>query len=472
MTTLIEKNYDLIVIGAGPGGYVAAIRAAQLGMRVAVVESRKTLGGTCLNVGCIPSKALLDSSEQYHHAKTKLSKHGIMIGDVMLDIGQMQKRKDSVVRQNVSGVAMLFRKNRIDHVHGTGRFAGPGVVHVSGGEAGDATLKAPKILIATGSEPSSLPFLPFDGQKILSSTEALELSHVPKHLVVIGGGVIGLEMGSVWLRLGAKVTVVEYLDHLLGNTDRQCSDELRKILQKQGMEFRLSTKCLGAEMRGDWVIVQTEDMATGQKVGLECDAVPVATGRKPYTQGLGLESIGVALDKQGRIPVDEHFQTSAPGIYAIGDVIAGPMLAHKAEDEGVAVVELMAGQRGHVNYEAIPNIVYTWPELASVGYSEEELKVKGTAYTVGTFPFLANGRARAMDETEGFVKIISDAGTDRVLGVHIVGPRASDMIAEAVAVIEYGGSAEDIARTCHAHPTLAEVMREAALAVGKRAIHI
>jgi dihydrolipoamide dehydrogenase len=469
---MAEATYDLVVIGAGPGGYVAAIRAAQLGMKVACVEMRKTLGGTCLNVGCIPSKALLDSSEHFLHARTKLSKHGVMVGDVSLDLAAMQKRKDGVVRANVNGVAMLFRKNKIDQIHGKGRISGPGVVQVSGGDAGETTLKAGKILIATGSEPASLPFLPFDGKRVVSSTEALELAAVPRHLVVIGGGVIGLEMGSVWLRLGSKVTVIEFQDHLLGATDRQCAKEMLKILSKQGMEFRLSTKCLGADTKGEFIVVHAEDMTNSQKFGVECDVVLVATGRRPYTLGLGLENVGVTLDKQGRIPVSEHYQTSAQGVYAIGDVIAGPMLAHKAEDEGIACAELMAGQKGHVYYDAIPNVVYTWPELASVGASEEELKERSVAYKTGSFPFLANGRARAMDETDGFVKVISDAKTDRVLGVHILGPRASDMIPEAVAVMEYGGSAEDIARTCHAHPTLSEVMREAALAVDQRALHI
>ncbi|HUP57067.1 MAG TPA: FAD-dependent oxidoreductase, partial [Bdellovibrionota bacterium] len=350
---MAESSYDLVVIGAGPGGYVAAIRAAQLGMKVACVEMRKTLGGTCLNVGCIPSKALLDSSEHFLHARTKLSKHGVMVGDVSLDLAAMQKRKDGVVRANVNGVAMLFRKNKIDHIHGKGRIAGPGVVQVSGGDAGETTLKAGKILIATGSEPASLPFLPFDGKRVVSSTEVLELAAVPRHLVVIGGGVIGLEMGSVWLRLGSKVTVIEFQDHLLGSTDRQCGNEMRKILAKQGMEFRLSTKCLGADTKGEFIVVHAEDMSNGQKFGVECDIVLVATGRRPYTLGLGLENVGVTLDKQGRIPVTEHYRTSAEGVYAIGDVIAGPMLAHKAEDEGIACAELMAGQKGHVYYDAI-----------------------------------------------------------------------------------------------------------------------
>ncbi len=472
---MATENFDLVVIGGGPAGYVAAIRAAQLGMKTACVEKRKTFGGTCLNVGCIPSKALLDSSEHYYQAKNKLQKHGILVGDLKLDLAQMMKRKDGVVRQLVNGVASLFKKNKVEGIIGAGKLlAGTGperLVEVTT-EAGIRTLSASKVLLATGSEPTSLPFLPFDGKQILSSTEILELTEVPQHLVVIGGGVIGLEMGSVWLRLGAKVTVVEFLDHICGNSDKQASNELYKALTKQGMEFKLATKCTGATQNGKWMVVQTEDLATQTKGQLECDKILVATGRRPYSNGLGLEALGIKTDKAGRVEVDQHYQTAAPGIYAVGDLITGPMLAHKAEEEGIAAVEIMAGQAGHVNYEAIPNVIYTWPELATVGYSEEELQAKGVEYKVGSFPFMANGRAKAMEETEGFVKILSDKKTDRLLGMHIIGPWASDLISEAVSVIEFGGSAEDIARTCHAHPTLSEVVKEAAMAVDKRQIHM
>ncbi len=472
---MATELFDLIVVGGGPAGYVAAIRAAQLGFKTACVEKRKSLGGTCLNVGCIPSKALLDSSEHFYHAKTKLKNHGVIVGDVKLDVSLMMKRKETVVRQLTQGIAGLLKKNKIEWVIGQGKLiksdSNEKAVEVDT-ESGKKLLTGKRVLIATGSEPTSLPFMPFDGKKIVSSTEILELTEVPKHLVVIGGGVIGLEMGSVWLRLGSKVTVVEFSDRLVPSMDRQIGTELQKILTKQGFEFRLSSKCLGAEKNGNWVVVEAEELASKNKFKLECDVVLVSTGRRPYTDGLGLETLGISKDKAGRIEVDAHFQTKVPGIYAIGDVIAGPMLAHKAEDEGVAAVEIMAGQAGHVNYEAIPNVVYTWPELASVGATEEEVKAKGVEYKTGTFPFMANGRAKAMEDTEGLVKIIADAKTDRVLGVHILGPRASDMIAEAVAVMEFGGSAEDIARTCHAHPTLAEVMKEAALAVDKRQIHL
>ncbi|MBC7693217.1 MAG: dihydrolipoyl dehydrogenase [Methylotenera sp.] len=469
------ENFDVIVIGGGPAGYVAAIRAAQLGFKTVCVEKGKTLGGTCLNVGCIPSKALLDSSEHYHYAKTKFAKHGVMVSDVKLDLPAMMKRKDAVVRQLVNGVAGLFKKHKIETVTGHGKLAGLEgdlkKVEVET-ETGKRTLLAPRILLATGSEATQLPFLPFDGKRVLSSTEALEIPEVPKHLVVIGGGVIGLELGSVWSRLGAKVTVIEFQDRIVPGVDRQAGAELHKSLVKQGLEFKLLTKCLGATKSGDWMLVEAEEIATKNKFTLECDYVLVSTGRRPYTAGLGLETFGITTDKMGRIGIDSHFQTSAPGIYAVGDIVAGPMLAHKAEEEGIAAIEIMAGQAGHVNYEAIPNVVYTWPELACVGATEEELQERGVEYKAGSFPFMANGRAKAMDETDGFVKILADAKTDRVLGVHIVGARASDMIAEAVAVMEFGGSAGDIARTSHAHPTLPEIMKEAAMAVSKRQIHM
>jgi dihydrolipoamide dehydrogenase len=462
------ENFDLIIIGGGPAGYVAAIRAAQLGLKTVCIEKRKTLGGTCLNVGCIPSKALLDSSEHFHFAKSKLQKHGISVEGIKLDLPTMLKRKDNVVRQLTTGIAGL------EHVIGHGKLTG-----VSGDnklveaqtEAGPRKFSAPKVLLATGSEPTPLPFLPFDQKRVVSSTEALDFQEVPKHLVVVGGGVIGLELGSVWSRLGAKVTVVEFQPKFLSTVDQTVASELHKSLAKQGIEFKFSTKCTGALKSGDWVIVETED-ATGAAGKLEADYVLVSVGRRPYSENLGLESVKIERDRGGRIEVNPHFQTQVPGIYAVGDLIRGPMLAHKAEEEGIAAVEIMAGQAGHVNYDAIPSVIYTWPELASVGATEEELKAKGIAVKVGTFPFLANGRAKAMDESEGLVKIIADAKTDRVLGVHIVGPRAGDLIAEAVAVIEYGGSAEDIARTSHAHPGLGEVMKEAALAVDKRQLHL
>ena len=470
-----NETFDLIIIGGGPAGYVAAIRAAQLGFKTACIEKRAALGGTCLNVGCIPSKALLDSSEHFHHAKTKLSKHGVVVADVKLDLSTMMKRKDSIVRQLTGGIGGLFKKNKIESVIGHGKLAGTDgdlkKVEVKT-DIGIRTLLAKKVLLATGSEATPLPFLPFDGKKVLSSTEALEIPEVPKHLVVIGGGVIGLELGSVWLRLGSKVTVVEFQDRIVPGADKQMGTELYKSLVKQGMEFKLATKCLGAKDDGKWMVVEAEEIATQTKFKLECDYILVSTGRRPYTENLGLDTLGIKTDKMGRVEINAHYQTAAAGVYAVGDIVTGPMLAHKAEEEGIAAVEIMAGQAGHVNYDAIPSVVYTWPELASVGATEEEVKVKGTAYNVGTFPFMANGRAKAMDETEGFVKIIADAKSDRVLGVHIVGPRASDMIAEAVAVIEFAGSAEDIARTSHAHPSLAEAVKEAAMAVAKRQIHL
>jgi dihydrolipoamide dehydrogenase len=471
---MATETFDLIVIGGGPAGYTGAIRAAQLGFKVACVEKDKALGGTCLNVGCIPSKAMLESSEHYHQAKTKLQKHGIMIGDLKLDLAAMLKRKDAVVRQLTNGVAGLFKKNKVEWAQGHGTLQGKDgenyLVEVAG-DAGKRTLSAPRVLLATGSEATALPFLPFDEKRVLSSTGALSIPEVPKHLVVIGGGVIGLELGSVWLRLGARVTVVEFQDRILAPIDHQVGNELYKALTKQGMEFRVGTKCLAATQDKTGMLVSVEEIASGTKSQIECDYILVATGRKPYSSKLGLESVGLQTNKYGRVEIDTHFQTATPGIFAVGDLVDGPMLAHKAEEEAVAAVELMAGQAGHVNYETIPNVIYTWPELASVGATEEEVKAQGVQYKVGTFPFMANGRAKTMDETDGLVKIIADATTDRVLGVHIVGPRASDMIPEAVATMEFGGSAEDIARTCHAHPTLAESVKEAALAVDKRTIN-
>ncbi|MBC7385104.1 MAG: dihydrolipoyl dehydrogenase [Cryobacterium sp.] len=471
-----ETNYDLIIIGGGPAGYTSAIRATQLGFKTACVEKRKTLGGTCLNVGCIPSKALLESSEHFYQAKTKFAKHGIVMSDIQLDLDAMQKRKEGIVRQLTNGIAGLFKKHGVDSVSGHGKIVGkegPNYVVEVTGEAGVSRISAPRILLATGSETAELPFLKFDGKTVVSSTEALELTKVPEKLIVIGGGVIGLEMGSVWSRLGSKITVIEFQDRILPGTDIQAGKELAKALVKQGFDFKLSHKCLGAKPQGEKMIVEAEDMANGgTKVSFEGDIVLVSTGRRPYTANVGLETVGITLDKQGRVPINEHFETSASGIYAVGDIVDGPMLAHKAEEEGVAAVELMAGQPGHVNYEAIPNVVYTWPELATVGYTEEEVKASGVAYSVGVFPFIANARAKTMDEVEGFVKIIADQKTDKILGAHIVGPRASDLIPEIVSVIEFGGSSEDIARTCHAHPTLSESVKEAALMVDKRSRNI
>jgi dihydrolipoamide dehydrogenase len=467
----MAERYDLIVIGAGPGGYVAAIRAAQLGLRVACVDKRAALGGTCLNVGCIPSKALLDSSEWYALARTRFARHGIHFQDLALDLKEMLARKDAVVKGLTDGVGFLFKKNKITFVQGTARLRGPGTVVVRGSGEEGVLLEGKSVLLATGSEPAALPALPFDGVNIVSSTEALAFDKVPAHLIVVGGGYIGLELGSVWARLGAKVTVVEFLPRILPQGDGEIAELLRKSLTKQGLTFHLDTKVTGAATQGGAVIVNAN--SKGKDVLFQGDRVLVAVGRKPYTAGLGLEEAGVALEEQtGRIRVDEQYQTTVPGVYAIGDVIAGPMLAHKAQEEGVAVVEQLAGSRTHVNYATIPGIIYTFPEVASVGLSEEQAREQAGDCKVGKFPFAANGRARALDETEGLVKIVADVRTDRVLGVHILGPRASDLIAEAVTVMEFAGSAEDIARICHAHPTLSEAVREAALAVEKRAIHI
>ncbi|MFO0292840.1 MAG: dihydrolipoyl dehydrogenase [Rhodospirillales bacterium] len=461
------ETYDLVVIGAGPGGYVCAIRAAQLGMKVACVEKRATLGGTCLNVGCIPSKALLQASEKFHEAGHGLAAFGVKVGKVELDLAAMMAHKDKVVDANVKGVEFLFKKNKVDWVKGAARIAGPGRVAV-----GDRVLETRAIVIATGSEVTPLRGIAIDEKRIVSSTGALELAAVPKAMAVIGGGVIGLEMASVWQRLGAKVTVVEFLDRVLPGMDGEVSKQTQRILARQGIEFRLSTKVISAAANDTGVALTLEPAAGGAAATLAVDVVLVAVGRRPHVEGLGLAEAGVALDDKGRIATDHGFRTSVPGIYAIGDAIAGPMLAHKAEDEGVAVAEILAGQKPHVNYDAIPNVVYTWPEIAAVGATEEQLKAAGVAYRTGKFPFTANGRARAMNMTDGFVKILADAATDRVLGVHIVGPNAGDLIAELALAMEFGASAEDIARTCHAHPTLNETVKEAALAVDGRPIHI
>jgi dihydrolipoamide dehydrogenase len=466
-------DFDVIIVGGGPGGYVAAIRAAQLGMRVACVEKRATLGGTCLNIGCIPSKALLQSSEKYTEARHALAQHGVNVSGVGLDLATMMARKDKVVSENVRGVDFLFRKHKIERISGAARFTSPdtlAVAPVNGGAARE--LKAKAIVIATGSDVMPLPGIAIDEKMILSSTGALALAAVPKRLVVVGGGYIGLEMGSVWARLGAEVTVVEFLDRIVPNMDTETGAALQRSLAKQGLKFRLGTKVTSAKNGADGVTLAIEPAAGGPAETLMADAVLVAIGRRPYTDGLGLEAAGVVVDNKGRVQVDHRFATNVPGIYAIGDVIAGPMLAHKASEEGVALAEILAGQRGQVNYDAIPAVIYTAPEVASVGKSEEELKAAGIAYHAGKFPFSANARARANAETEGFVKILADAQTDRVLGIHIIGADAGTMIAEAVIAMEFGASAEDIARTCHAHPTLNEAVKEAALAVSGEAIHL
>lgn len=462
-----DKSYDVIVIGAGPGGYVCAIRCAQLGMKVACVEKSPTLGGTCLNVGCIPSKALLQASEKYHEAKEGLAAFGVKVSGVSLDLKGMMGHKTNVVQANTKGVEFLFKKNKIDWIKGSASIAGSGRVNV-----GKDSYQARHIIIATGSEVSPLPGITIDEKRIVSSTGALDLAEVPKTLTVIGGGYIGLEMGCVWSRLGSKVTVVEYLDRILPGMDGEVSKEMLKILKKQGLDFKLSTKVAGAKTTGKGVDLSLEPATGGKAETLSSDIVLVAVGRRPHTAGLGLEAAGVALDDRGRIKTDAHFKTSVDGIYAIGDVIAGPMLAHKAEDEGVILAEMLAGQAGHINYDLVPGVVYTWPEAAQVGKTEEQLKQASIAYKVGKFPFMANGRARAMNATDGFVKILADAVTDRVLGVHIIGPEAGTLIAECVLAMEFGASSEDIARTCHAHPTLEEAVKEAALAVDGRPIHI
>jgi len=467
----MAERFDLIVIGAGPGGYVAAIPAAPLGLKVACVEKRSTLGGTCLNVGCIPSKALLDSSERYAEARHHFGRHGIKVGEVTLDLPAMLARKDKVVKGLTDGVAFLFKKNKITSFIGAARLEGLGRVTVKGKNNETTELEGKAVLIATGSEPVGIPALPFDGSQIVSSTEALAFERVPQHLIVVGGGYIGLELGSVWSRLGSKVTVVEFLPRILPLSDAEIAEQLQKSLTKQGLTFHLDTKVLSASTQGGQVIVNAT--SKGKDVLFQGDKVLVAVGRRPHTAGLGLKEVGVATDERtGRITVDENFQTSVPGVYAIGDVVAGPMLAHKASEDGVACVERLAGMKAEVNYDTVPSVIYTWPEVASVGPTEEQVKSSGREYKVGRFPFSANPRARTMDETEGLVKMIADARTDRLLAVHIFGPRASDLIAECVTVLEFGGSAEDIARICHAHPTLSEAVHEAALAVDKRAIHI
>lgn len=462
----MSEQFDVIVIGGGPGGYVAAIRAAQLGMKVACVEKRGALGGTCLNVGCIPSKALLQSSEKYEEANSHFAEHGID-GKVSLNLKQMLKRKDDVVSGLTKGIEGLFKKNKVTYIKGLGTITAKGEVTVDGTKH-----QAKNIIIATGSDVVSLPGIAIDEKQIVSSTGALELPQVPKKLVVIGAGVIGLELGSVWRRLGAEVTVLEYLDRITPGMDNDLSRNFQKTLEKQGINFKLGVKVTGAKTSKSGAEVSFEPAKGGDAESLKADVVLVAVGRKPYTEGLGLENVGVALDDRGRIEINAQFETNVPGIYAIGDVVKGAMLAHKAEEEGVALVEMLAGQKPHINYNAIPSVVYTAPEVASVGFTEEELKEKGLAYNAGKFPFLANSRGRAVGETDGFVKILADKETDEVYGVHILGPQAGTLIAEAVLAMEFSASAEDIARTCHAHPTLNEAVKEAALAVDKRAVHM
>ncbi len=463
--------YDLIVIGTGPGGYVCAIRAAQLGLKIAVVEKRATFGGTCLNVGCIPSKAMLHASELYEEAGHSFAQMGIKVGKPSVDLAALLTYKEQNVDSNVKGVAFLFKKNKIDAYHGAGRVVAPGKVELTEADGKTQTLETKNIVIATGSDVARLDGIDIDEKRIVSSTGALDLAKVPQKLLIVGAGIIGLEIGSVWRRLGAEVTIVEFLDHILPGIDSEVARQFHRLLQKQGIAFKLSSKVSAIDSSGKVLKVKVEPAAGGTVETLEADVVLVAIGRIPYTEGLGLDAAGVKRDNRGRVIVDPHFQTNIAGIYAIGDVIAGPMLAHKAEEEGVALAEILAGQAGHVNYEVIPNVVYTNPQIASVGKTEEELKAAGIAYQVGKFPFTANARARANLMTEGFVKILADAKTDRVLGVHILGPDAETMIAEAAIAMEFGASSEDIARTCHAHPTLSEAMKEAALAVAKRTIN-
>ncbi len=464
--------YDLIVIGSGPGGYVCAIRAAQLGLSVAVVEKRATHGGTCLNIGCIPSKALLHASEMFDEAGHAFEKLGIKVGTPELDLAGMMGHKDATVKSNVDGIAFLFKKNKITAHHGTGRILAPGKVEVTAADGTRTELEAKAIVVATGSDVATVPGVVIDEKTVVSSTGAIALDKVPGHLVVIGAGVIGLELGSVWARLGARVTVVEYLDRILPGMDGEVAKQFQRMLAKQGFDFRLGAKVTGVSASPTGASLAFEPVAGGAAETIEADVVLCAVGRKPYTDGLGLDEVGVKRDGRGRIETDGHYATSVAGIYAIGDVIVGPMLAHKAEDEGMALAELLAGRAGHVNYDVIPGVVYTMPEVAAVGKTEEELKAAGVAYAVGKFPFTANGRARASLKSEGFVKILADAQTDRVLGVHIVGAGAGEMIHEAAVLMEFGGSSEDLARTCHAHPTLSEAVKEAALAVDKRPIHI
>ena len=470
----MAETYDLVVIGSGPGGYVGAIRAAQLGLKTAVVEKDPTFGGTCLNVGCIPSKALLDSSEHYSVARHELAAHGVIAKGVDLDLATMLNRKDKVVLDNTNGISFLFKKNKITPFRGKGRLRSPTEIEITAPDGGQDVIKTRNVMLATGSVANELPFMRFEGRTIISSTEALMLSTVPRKMVVVGAGAIGLELGSVWMRLGADVTVIEYGNKIAGVMDAGLSDRLFRILQKQGMKFILGAKTTGAEIKKSVAVVQFETLKDGAKNSIEADVVLVAVGRKPYSDCLGLEQLGIVKDARGVVQVNDHYQVRTtsnsvlPNVFAIGDLIPGPMLAHKAEEEGVAAAEIMAGHAGHVNYETVPSVIYTWPEFAAVGATEEQLKQNNIKYKSGTFPFSANGRARAAAQTDGMVKVLADATTDRLLGVHIVGPRASDLIHEAVAIMEFRGSAEDMARSFHAHPTFSEALREAALGVDGR----
>ena len=466
--------YDLIVIGTGPGGYVCAIKAAQLGLKVGVIEKRATYGGTCLNIGCIPSKALLHASEVFHQTGHGIDALGVEVAAPTLNLGKMMAHKDATVKSNTDGVAFLFKKNKIDAFQGTGKVIGEGKVSVTNDKGEEQVIETKNIVIATGSDVAGIPGVPveIDEKIIISSTGGIALEKVPASMVVVGGGVIGLELGSVWSRLGAKVTVVEYLDTILGGMDGEVSKQFQRMLAKQGIDFKLGAKVTGVEKSGSGAKVRFEPVKGGDAASIDADVVLIATGRKPFTDGLGLAEAGVVMDNRGRVEIDGHFQTNVTGIYAIGDVVRGPMLAHKAEDEGVAVAEIIAGQAGHVNYDVIPSVVYTQPEVASVGKTEEELKAAGVAYKVGKFPFTANGRARAMLQTDGFVKILADKETDRVLGGHIVGFGAGEMIHEITVLMEFGGSSEDLGRTCHAHPTMSEAVKEAALATFFKPIHM
>ena len=467
-----DKSYDVVIIGGGPGGYVAAIRAAQLGMKTACVEKRSALGGTCLNVGCIPSKALLQSSEKYAEAQHHLAAHGVKLGKVTLDLATMMARKDKVVVDLTSGIEFLFKKNKVDYIKGAGSIPKAGEVAVAVNGGGSETLAAKNIIIATGSESTPLPGVEVDEKQIVTSTGALALAKLPKQMVVIGAGVIGLELGSVWSRLGAEVTVIEFLDRILPGMDGEICKQTQRVLKKQGLTFKLGKKVTGAKTSKSGVTLTVEPVKGGQTEEVKADVVLLSIGRRPYTEGLGLEALGVKIDNRGVIQVDERFQTSVPGIYAIGDCVPGPLLAHKAEEDGVVCVEMLAGQSGHLDYNLVPGVVYTWPEVAGVGKTEEQLKEAGVKYNVGKFPFTANSRARVNADTDGMVKILADAETDRVLGVHILGPLAGDLLAEAVIAMEFGASAEDIARTVHAHPAMGEAVKEAALAVHKRPIHM
>jgi dihydrolipoamide dehydrogenase len=463
-------EFDVTIIGAGPGGYVAAIRCAQLGLKTALIEKYSTLGGTCLNVGCIPSKALLDSSEHYHNAAHHFQTHGIELNNLKVNLQQMIARKNEVVKQTCDGINFLMKKNKVTVFQGHGSFVDKNTIQITGSSE-TKTITTKNTIIATGSKPASLPGIDIDKKRIITSTEALNMSEVPKHMVVIGGGVIGMELGSVYGRLGSKISVIEYADSIIPTMDSTMGKELKKSLEKLGFEFFLAHKVESASVKGKTVTIVAENMKSGEKVDFKADYCLVSVGRKAYTDSLGLENIGLTTDERGRVVVDDHLQTSVPGVYAIGDVVRGAMLAHKAEEEGTFVAETIAGQKPHINYLLIPGVVYTWPEVAAVGYTEEELKKQGRAYKTGSFPFKASGRARASMDTDGVVKVLADKTTDEILGVHMIGPRVADMIAEAVVAMEFRASSEDIARICHAHPSLSEATKEAALAVDKRALN-